>query len=350
VSDQTPQETAEHAVGVDVVVVGRDALGVDVCRRLKEAGCRVVALWPQDAATVEEIEQLDVVHTIGDARRAGLLTRAGIREARTLVAVMNDDQFNLRVALAARDLNPHIRIVIRQFNRRLGQKITHQLANSDAVSPETHSAATYAASCLNRWVYHALEFPRYSEQLVVFCRGPASDFGIAGATVGDVRQRRGWQVLAVDDQRFPEAAAPVPAAASVTIACRLEDAPASGSPAPSAAGSMVPIQFERRRAGIAHAIRRVRVDPIFSGLATALLLLIISATYFFHSTVGLSWIASLYGSAGTRSRSVSSPVILICFFASAAMARPRLRLAETGAAAAMVSRLRLFNISCLSEY
>src|SRR5258706_250109 len=58
-----------------------------------------------------------------------------------------------------------------------------------------------------------------------------------------------------------------------------------------------------------------------------------------------SWIASLYGSAGTRSKSVSTPVILICCPASAAIARLRFRVPEKGAAAAIVKRFRLVSIA-----
>ena len=63
------------------------------------------------------------------------------------IIILGDERlFRLEdVALAARDLNPGIRIVLRQFNRWLGRKIVNNLANSEAVSPETFSAATFAA-------------------------------------------------------------------------------------------------------------------------------------------------------------------------------------------------------------
>src|SRR5438270_10784845 len=51
-----------------------------------------------------------------------------------------------------------------------------------------------------------------------------------------------------------------------------------------------------------------------------------------------SWMASpSYGVGGRRTRSVSMPVILICFLASAANAKPRL----SGAAAVIANRFRL---------
>ena len=282
----------------EILVAGRDALGIDVCRRLQAAGRKVVAVWPADASDLDEIEQLKIEHVVGDARRASVLAKSGVLVARTLVAVLNDDQFNLRVALAARELNPGIRIVLRQFNRRLGQKITRQLANSDAVSPETHSAATYAASCLNRWVYHALEFPRYSEELVVFCRGSGHDFGAAGTTVGELRHRRAWEVLARDDERFPDSGDAIEANTRLSIACRLEAAPPAPPHRASDEPPAPPITVEYRRRGIANALRRLRIDPIFITLAVAAAVLISGATLFFHSG-GMSWLQAFYHVANT---------------------------------------------------
>lgn len=294
----TPQQPPTEK-GVEIVVVGRDALGIDVCRRLVSAGRRVAVIWPQGAGNVDEIEQLELAHVIGDARRAPVLSRAGIRVAHTLVAVSNDDQFNLRVALAARDVNPAIRVVLRQFNRRLGQKITRQFANCEAVSPETHSAATYAASCLNNWVYQALEFPRYSEDLVVFCRGTAAEFGVSGANVAELGQRRGWQVLAVDGRRFPDGKTQVASNSDLTIAARLETAPATLGAKDAADGSNRPILIERSGRGVAQMLRGIRIDPIFLSLAAAFLTLVISATSFFHFEVGMRWLEAFYHVANT---------------------------------------------------
>jgi len=163
----------EAARSVDVIaVVGQDDLGAEVCRGLARAGRRVCAIWSGEPREIE-FENPLVSHQFGDARRPAVLVRAGVPDATTILAITADDQLNLRVVLAARDLNPGIRIVLRQFNRWLGRKIVTNLANSETVSPETFSAATFAASCLNAAVYHAIEFPRYSEHLMTFCRAIA---------------------------------------------------------------------------------------------------------------------------------------------------------------------------------
>ena len=271
--------------------MGNDDLGVEVCRRLSLANRQIVALWPEDPARIDELEQLKIGHVRGNAQRAALLSRAGVRVAQTLLAITNDDQFNLQVALAARDLNPEIRVVLRQFNRWLGRKITFALANSEAVSPETYSAATFAASCLNHAVYEALEFPRYTEDLIAFCKGSAAEFGVGGMTVAEIEHRRRWKVLSIDAERFPEASVTAPAASRLTIAARLKDAPEvrlrrvrPNSPL---------LQLRQYPTGWLHRLRQMRIDPILIGLSAVLVAALVGSTWYFHRLLGADFMQAL---------------------------------------------------------
>ncbi|MGY0021083.1 NAD-binding protein [Streptomyces sp. YJ-C3] len=55
------------------------------------------------------------------------LTEAGVVRADALALVHDDDETNIRAALAARRLNPRLRLVIRLYDRRLGQHLTQLL-------------------------------------------------------------------------------------------------------------------------------------------------------------------------------------------------------------------------------
>lgn len=90
----SPQEPGP-AVEI-VVVVGHDELGLEVCRRLVRAGKRINAVWPIGSRDVEDIDPSLISHVVGDARRPAVLSRAGVRVARTILAVTPDDQLNLR--------------------------------------------------------------------------------------------------------------------------------------------------------------------------------------------------------------------------------------------------------------
>ncbi|MDT0267058.1 NAD-binding protein [Streptomyces sp. DSM 44915] len=74
------------------------------------------------------------------------LTRAGVPQATALALVYDDDETNLRGALAARRLNPHLRLVIRHYNRRLGQHLAELLDQAAAVARPTAEPRALDAS------------------------------------------------------------------------------------------------------------------------------------------------------------------------------------------------------------
>lgn len=56
-----------------------------------------------------------------------VLAEAGVARAAALALVYDDDETNIRAALTARRLNPRLRLVLRLYNRRLGQHIEELL-------------------------------------------------------------------------------------------------------------------------------------------------------------------------------------------------------------------------------
>ncbi|MFG2607649.1 NAD-binding protein [Streptomyces sp. NPDC048514] len=56
-----------------------------------------------------------------------VLAEAGVEQATALALVYDDDETNIRAALIARRLNPQLRLVLRLYNRRLGQHIEELL-------------------------------------------------------------------------------------------------------------------------------------------------------------------------------------------------------------------------------
>ncbi|MFD9865111.1 NAD-binding protein [Streptomyces alboflavus] len=62
------------------------------------------------------------------------LVHAGVREAAALALVYDDDETNIHAALAARRLNPRLRLVIRLYNRKLGQHLEQLLDQAAAIA------------------------------------------------------------------------------------------------------------------------------------------------------------------------------------------------------------------------
>ncbi|MEU9215084.1 NAD-binding protein [Streptomyces sp. NPDC048376] len=63
-----------------------------------------------------------------------VLAEAGVQRATALALVYDDDETNIRAALTARRLNPRLRLVLRLYNRRLGQHIEELLDQSAALA------------------------------------------------------------------------------------------------------------------------------------------------------------------------------------------------------------------------
>ncbi|MFF3381017.1 NAD-binding protein [Streptomyces sp. NPDC002680] len=63
-----------------------------------------------------------------------VLAEAGGERAAALALVYDDDETNIRAALTARRLNPRLRLVLRLYNRRLGQHIEELLDQASALA------------------------------------------------------------------------------------------------------------------------------------------------------------------------------------------------------------------------
>ncbi|MFJ1808622.1 MULTISPECIES: NAD-binding protein [unclassified Streptomyces] len=70
-----------------------------------------------------------------------VLAEAGVERAAALALVYDDDETNIRAALTARRLNPRLRLVLRLYNRRLGQHIEELLDQASALAAESARAS-----------------------------------------------------------------------------------------------------------------------------------------------------------------------------------------------------------------
>ncbi|MFD6024597.1 NAD-binding protein [Streptomyces griseoluteus] len=75
-----------------------------------------------------------------------VLAEAGVERAAALALVYEDDETNIRAALTARRLNPRLRLVLRLYNRRLGQHIEELLDQAAVLVGESEEALRDAAT------------------------------------------------------------------------------------------------------------------------------------------------------------------------------------------------------------
>ncbi|MEU2154178.1 NAD-binding protein [Streptomyces sp. NPDC019396] len=87
---------------------------------------------PSSVGSVEGADVVRVVQAVEPDEAA--LCRAGVEHADALALVYEDDETNIRAALIARRLNPRLRLVIRLYNRKLGQHLEQLLDQAAAVA------------------------------------------------------------------------------------------------------------------------------------------------------------------------------------------------------------------------
>ena len=126
-----------------IIVCGLGRTGSTIYNLLKQQGAEVVAIseHPVNQPACRQI-------IIGDPRDNNVLLKAGIRQAKTLVLVHNDDALNLAILTQARVLNPQIRIINRLLNNTLGDRLDLILPDHFTMSVAALSAPLFTFAAL----------------------------------------------------------------------------------------------------------------------------------------------------------------------------------------------------------
>jgi Trk K+ transport system NAD-binding subunit len=126
-----------------VLVCGLGTLGEECCRVLKVYGVEVRAVDIQDRP-----EMLEVPLVRGDCRDVDVLRQAGARSCRAVVLVTGDSRANVEGALAARHLNPSVRIVARTGEHNISELLSSLLGNFVGYEPNQLAAGALALAAL----------------------------------------------------------------------------------------------------------------------------------------------------------------------------------------------------------
>ncbi|MFD3515993.1 NAD-binding protein [Streptomyces sp. NPDC058657] len=114
-------------------------------RRVPAFVGRVTAAFGRGSLATQAAEGVRVVRAAPLDEES--LRAAGATEADALALVHDDDETNIRAALTARRLNPRLRLVIRLYNRKLGQHLEELLDQAAAVAaPDLDPAALDAST------------------------------------------------------------------------------------------------------------------------------------------------------------------------------------------------------------
>jgi Trk K+ transport system NAD-binding subunit len=261
-----------------ILVVGGDALAVRICEELcSTQGHRVAAVWPHDHELAKHLERINCEYLPFAPNDYEALRAVGVAGATSLMAVGDDDRLNLQIALKARDINPKIRIVLRQFNRTLARKIEQNLPNCSVLSLASHAAATIVGAALDPDCFFALQFPDLDGVLCGFSERTAEHFGVVGMTRGEAQSHLRARVIALGGVADFDDAHRFAAGDTIVVFGRLEILAAS-----VATGE---VHVRRRRSPLGMARRAIRgarhLDPVIRGLLIAVIAVFIVATIVF---------------------------------------------------------------------
>ncbi|NJO96687.1 MAG: potassium channel protein [Pleurocapsa sp. CRU_1_2] len=125
-----------------IIICGLGRTGSKIYSLLKQQGAEVVAISRNSLNPASD----QII--IGDPRDNVILIKAGIRQAKTLVLVHDDDALNLAILTQARVLNPQIRIINRLLNHTLGDRLDLTLPDHFTMSVAALSSPLFTFAAL----------------------------------------------------------------------------------------------------------------------------------------------------------------------------------------------------------
>ncbi|MEU8696019.1 NAD-binding protein [Streptomyces sp. NPDC048665] len=190
-------ETSGH-----IVLVGLGKIGTRVLARLRTTDHQVVVIERDpNARGVALARELGVPLILQDATVPGVLGLAQVRHSRSLLVLTRDDGQNLDIAMAARETNPAVRVVMRLYDDDLAATVQRTLRASypDALtrsrSVSALAAPSFAAAMMGRHVLGVMPVERGS--LLFTCVDVAGHPELEGRSVHEAFRENEWRVLAV---------------------------------------------------------------------------------------------------------------------------------------------------------
>lgn len=120
-----------------VIVCGYGIFGRTVAARLRDRGEDVVAIELDDAE-FDRIDREELPAIQGDARREEVLREAGVDRARAVIAAIDDSNANIQIAIAASQIAPEPRMVVR-VGDEMYESLARRAGADEVIIPEVVS-------------------------------------------------------------------------------------------------------------------------------------------------------------------------------------------------------------------
>lgn len=111
-----------------VILCGLGRLGQFVAEGLVARGERLVIVEKrEDAVAVHHLRSLGADVYVGDATLPRVLSDVGVRHAKALYSLVDDDYANLEIGLNARSFAPNLRLILRMFDEGMSRRVKEHL-------------------------------------------------------------------------------------------------------------------------------------------------------------------------------------------------------------------------------
>ncbi len=178
-----------------IVLIGLGHLGYRVAQRLYQMGENVVAVEINPGThTTAAARDMGIPVIQADARHAGALESANIKDARTIILASQNDAMNLQIALKARSLNPGIQVVIRIFDEDFAHSLQEQFGFI-ALSATEMAAPVFAAAAAGADVTNPISIE--GQQLSLARMTIHASSNLANKTVGYVEDNYHLNIILV---------------------------------------------------------------------------------------------------------------------------------------------------------
>jgi len=264
-----------------VLVYGSDHLAFRIIEQLCAEGRSVSVIasrgsWLAHADLPQGARAVTVACEQG--AEAALLQATHIEEVETLFAVTDRDEANLGLTLAALELNSRLRVVLRQFNVRLGRLLEEYLPRCEVMSMSTLAAPTFALAARAPGVRFAHEL---GCDIFVLREANAKERQTIDAS--SFASAKSRVVLAVEGETlhwFPPPDFEFGADAKLLVASTERELPAYPPPAQNALAAKSPLSWRTQR--------------ILFAVIAYLLFVVICASVYFRFRLGMSALDAVY--------------------------------------------------------
>ncbi|HSG70590.1 MAG TPA: NAD-binding protein, partial [Planctomycetaceae bacterium] len=188
----TLTRTASHSF----VICGFGSLGQYCVEELRqfatedsEIAFRIIDLNSPSEWVIDNAEAIASHLLLGDCRDPQLLKQAGIEQAQAALFVTSDELVNIQAALAARAINPVVRLIVRSSKENLNALLQTELGSFTAMNPAELPASAFVNAVVTSDLLSSFE-----------TGGGGAEFQISRHTVGASGELRPGQMIAQLEQ------------------------------------------------------------------------------------------------------------------------------------------------------